>query len=423
MSSRPGRFLLHASITLGMLAIALLFYSRFGNGDIAFGDLVLRTQKGISYPLEAPSSSSLRPHRSSLPAVDSDAPQVSNVVIFIGDGMGVGTVSAASTLLDRPGSVLNMMETSFIGLVRTWAANTLVTDSAASGTALATGFKTDKKIVSVLPDGSVPVSLFEAAQNQGLTTGVITTSGLVDATPACFSAHVPDRDHHDQILEQMLDSGTSVLIGGDWSNNDKAKRNRRYSEMESRAEELGAARGYHVVRNSDALISAPLPILALFPPRTGYAEQHGPPLDVSARHVVELLLQKGNRFLLLIESEVIDGTAHENDIEKTMAGMRELDEAVGEVLALVSARGDTLVLVTADHDTGGLSLVDGDYDDGAATVRWSTREHTLEWAPLFAFGPGAGAFVGVIDNTEVAIRIAQTLNLRPFPHVAESVAN
>ncbi|MEJ2580182.1 MAG: alkaline phosphatase [Acidobacteriota bacterium] len=423
MSSGPGRFLLHASITLGMLAVALLVYAHFGNGDIAFGNLVLRTQKGTSYPLQAPSSSSLRPRPPSVAEEYSDAPGVGNVVIFIGDGMGVGTVSAASALLERPGSTLNMMETSFIGLVRTWAANTLATDSAASGTALATGFKTNKKIVSMLPDGSVPRSLFEAAQNQGVTTGVITTSGLVDATPACFSTHVTNRDHHDQILEQMLDSGTSALIGGDWSNNDKAKRNRRFREMESRAEELGAARGYHVIRNPDALNSASLPILALFPPRNGFAEQHGPPLAVSAHRVVELLLQEKNRFLLLIECEVIDGTAHENDIEKTMAGMRELDEAVGEVLALVSARGDTLVLVTADHDAGGLSLIDGYYEDGATTVRWSTKEHTSEWVPLFAFGPGAERFAGMVDNTELPVRIAQVLDLHPFPYLTESATN
>jgi alkaline phosphatase len=93
------------------------------------------------------------------------------------------------------------------------------------------------------------------------------------------------------------------------------------------------------------------------------------------------------------------------------------------VLDRVEDRGDTLVLVTADHDTGGLSLVDGDYEDNEVVARWSTFEHTSQWVPLFAFGPGAEAFTEVLDNTEVAVRIAQALGLQPFPELTEFDGN
>ena len=190
-------------------------------------------------------------------------------------------------------------------------------------------------------------------------------------------------------------------------------------------ERSGGGKGFNVIRDPDAIESAPLPILAVFPPRSrsGYGQQHGPPLVDSARHVIELFLEKNQAFLLVIESEVADSLAHENDIDALMHGMRELDEAVAEVLELVAPRGDTLVIVTADHDTGSLAVTDGHYEDDRATVRWATTEHSSQWVPLFAFGPGAEHFTGVLDNTEVAVLTAHALGFKSFPQLADSVEN
>lgn len=422
MEYRPGRILIHAFIVIAAVAVVLIVFSRFNGQELAIGNLILKTQGGTSFPLQPPAFDWTTP--ASIQVTTKDvALEVRNVVLFIGDGMGIGHVSAAAALLERPGIIPAMADTPFVGLVRTWAANTLVTDSAASGTALATGHKTDKKMVGVLPDGSKVRNLFEAANDRGMKTGVITTSGLVDATIASFTAHVDHRDSYDKILEQMLDSGATVLIGGDFSQETKAKRNPRYRDQVAGLEELGQARGYRVTRNPDDLGGTRLPILAFFPPRTGYATQHGPPLAVSVRHVIEQLLEGEKGFLLVVESEVTDGLAHENDIEAVIDGMRELDEAVAEVLHLVAPRNDTLVLVTADHDTGGLSLTDGSYEDGEATVRWATADHSSQWVPLFAFGPGAGDFTGVMDNTEVALGIAGALELPSFPQLADFEIN
>jgi alkaline phosphatase len=414
MKLRPGLFLVHALITLALIAALLVVFSRSGGKQITLGNLVLKSQRGTSFPLHYPNFD-----RVDLASTDAEteglASEVRNVVLFIGDGMGIGHVSAAAALLERPGSLPVMADTPFVGLVRTWAANTLITDSASSGTALATGHKTNKRMVGILPDGSVVRNLFEAAHDRGLKTGVITTSGLADATPACFTAHVDYRYKFDEILAQMLASGSDVLIGGDFSQDSKAKRNPRYREMVAGLEELGQAHGYQVIREPDDIGSTRLPVLGLFPHRSGYPEQHGPRLAVSVRHVIEQLLEGEEGFLLVVESEVTDELAHENDIAAVMAGMRELDEAVAGVLRLVAPRGDTLVLVTADHDTGGLSLVDGYYEDGEATVRWASGDHSSQWVPLFAFGPGAEIFTGAMDNTEVALGIARALELPSFP--------
>ncbi len=423
MGFRPGRFLGHAVIALLALATALLVFSRFGGSEIAIGNLVLRAQRGSTYPLAAPPSSASGIQRGLVSAAGAGETRVQNLILLIGDGMGIGHVSAASALLEHPGAVLTMTDTRHVALVRTWAADTIATDSAASGTAMATGFKTRKKAVGVLEDGTVVPNLFEAARERGLMTGVITTSGLVDATPASYTAHVDHRDMYPEILEQMLVSGTDIMIGGDLLRQRKAMKNTAYLSLVERIGELGSEHGYNVARDEAELLVMPAPLLAFLPSRPGFDEQHGPPLAVSARRAIELMADNPEGYVLVIESEVTDQLAHKNNIAALMDGMRELDEAVRQVLELTLPAGDTLVLVTADHDTGTPTLVDGFYEEGEAAVRWATGEHSSQWVPLFAFGPGSEYFTGVLDNTELPRLAATLLGLTPFPGSAESDAN
>jgi len=310
-----------------------------------------------------------------------------------------------------------------VGLMSTWAADNLSPDSASTATAMATGFKTRTKTIGELDDGRVVRNLFEAARARGLATGVVTTSALVDATPSGFLVHTESRYDYDKIFEQMIATGTDVLIGGDWSNEKRARRNHRYMELIENAEAIGAEHGFTVIRDPAALETAPTPLLALFPPRPTERLQHGPSLAHTTRQAFRLLWENPEGFLLLIESELIDEAAHDNDISRVMAGMRELDEAVATALELSLYRGDTLVVVAADHDTGGLSLVDGDYTDGRAIARWADDYHTSNFVPVFAFGPGAGSFSGVFDNTAFGPKIAHLLDLEPLPHLADSPTN
>ena len=423
MASRSVLFLKDFLITLAVLAGALLVFSRFGGNELVIGNLVLRAQSGAGYPLSAPSASARVAKSDEFGGVLAVEAYPRNVILFIGDGMGMGHVSAASALLSEPGSTLTMADTPFVGLMRTWASNNLVTDSAAAATAMATGHKTRKKALGVLTDGRVVRNLFEAARARGLATGVITTAGLAGATPAGFMVHVASRDDYAAILEQMLDSGSEVLIGGDWTRKPKARRNRPYMEMIGRAEVLGAARGYSVVRNPAALEDAAGPLLALFPARPGSRTDYGPPLAVSTHHALRILSSGSHGFLLVVESEITDESAHDNDIAAVMEGMRELDGAVALALEESAARNDTLILVTADHETGGLGLDDGRFDQGRAVVRWATDYHTSTWVPVFAFGPGAEVFTGILDNTELAQRISLVLGLETLPQLADSSSN
>jgi alkaline phosphatase len=423
MGIRAGRFLVPVVVTIAIIAVALFVFSFFGGEELVIGNLILRAQQGTSYPLQAPPSS-VPDARPPAPSGDDDGiPDTRNVILFIGDGMGLGHVSAASDLLVFPGGTLAMTNTPHVALVRTWVADNLAPDSASTGTAMATGFKTRKKAVGVLDGGRVVRNLFEVARDRGRATGVVTTSGVVDATPASFTVHVEWRDDYHEIFEKMLVSGTDLMMGGDWTRFSKAKKNQDYLDLLARAEELGNDHGYQVIRDPRSIDSTHLPLLALFPPRPRGGNSHGPPLAVSALRAIELLQENLEGFLLLVECEITDEFGHYNDIEMVMEGMRELNDAVAAVVEATEDNGDTLVVVTADHDTGTPVVVDGDYEEGRAVVHWATGEHSSQWVPLFAFGPGAERFTGVLDNTEIATLIARALGLEPFPQLADFVEN
>ena len=423
MASRIRTFLIHALVTVGVIAATLVVFSLFGGAELAVGNLVLRAQNGASFSLERPAESALtaapvEPHEGEPPQ-----PLPENVIVILGDGMGIGAVSAASQLLTPPGVPLAMERAPVTGLMHTWAADILATDSAAAATAMATGHKTDKGVVGLLPDGRAVRTLFEAAHEAGYATAVVTTSALADATPGGFLAHVSSRDDYDQVLSQVLDSETDILIGGDWSGKPKAWRQAAYRDVVENAEEQALARGCSVLRSWNDVETAHPPLIALLPPRPETPLQHGPPLAEMAGRALAALDEAGRPFVILIESELTDEAAHSNDMAELLVAMRELDETVALVLDRVASRDDTLVLVVADHETGGPHLLEGEYDDGKAIVRWAHEYHSSQLVPVFAFGPGSDAFSGVFDNTGFGVRVASLLGLENFPDLADSQHN
>jgi len=407
----------HVFLTIGLIIAFAFIAARFAPWELPIGNLVLRAQNGMTHEFSNPPSGQLvvpRNNRRGVEIVDEVSPR--NVILMIGDGMGVGQASAASAMIHGPDGGLFMESAPFTGLVRTLAGNELVTDSAAASTAMATGFKAPKTSISTLADGRRPVTLMEAAKASGLATGVLTTSGLADATPAGFLVHAGDRYQYAEIFSKILETDHDILMGGSWIYHHKAKRDAEYLELVSRVDELATANGFYFIRDESGFASATTPALALFDPRQGSADAHGPELTVSSQFLLNTLGGGAAGFFALIESEVTDGTGHKNNISGVVEAVREFDDAVALTVRWAEERGDTLVLVTADHDTGGLGVVDGDYDDGVAEVRWVSDMHTGQWVPLFAFGPGAEHFSGVMDNTDIGILIAKLLEIEDFPN-------
>jgi len=406
----------HVLLTIGLIIAVAFIAARFAPWELSSGNLILRTQNGMTHDFPTPESGQLVIPQTTRRGVDlSEELRPKNVILMIGDGMGVGQFSSASMMLHGPDGQLAVESAPITGLVRTYAGNDLVTDSAAASTAMATGFKAPKTAISILVDGRRPVTLLEAAKSSGLGTGVITTSGLADATPAGFLVHAGDRYQYANIFSSILATENDILMGGTWINHHKAKHDEDYLDLVSRVVELGTAAGYQVVRDESDLARVRTPVLALFEPRGNSASAHGPELIVTTEFALGALESNERGFFVLIESELSDGNGHKNSISGVVEAVREFDEAVAYAVAWAEERDDTLVLVTADHDTGGLGVTDGDYEDGTADVRWVCDMHTGQWVPLFAFGPGAEHFSGVMDNTDIGVLIANLLGIDDFP--------
>lgn len=409
----PLSTILLAVVLAGL--VGSLIAARFARLDLEVEPVAVSAHRIQSRPFPLPDALRIRkpqPEPRFALSATPEAPR--NVVLILGDGMGLGHLSVVSNLLFGPAGGLALESAPVVGLVRTWAANDLVTGSAASASAISTGLKTERRVVSMQPDGSTPPSLFEVAAASGLATGLVTTSGLVDATPAAFLAHSPSRYDYRFILDQIMRSSSDVLIGGDFTSHKRARLQEDYLEL-VRDVEIRAPERWTVVRNEAELEATSAPMLAIFAPRPGHRYSHGPELARSAAVALDLLAQNTSGFLLVLECEETDEGAHNNDIDRVVRGLAELDAAVATVLAVATERADTLVLVTADHDTGVPAIVDGEFDRGFASVWWVSDDHTANWVPLFAFGPGASRFSGVFDNTQIGRRIADLLNLVDFP--------
>ncbi len=409
-------YLISALSTLGCVVALLLLAARFAPWEFNTAKIVVRAQNGMTHTFPAPEVDPwIVPTQLRREVELSEEPRPRNVILMIGDGMGVGQVSSASAILYGPGGGLAVESAPVTGFVRTYAGNDLATDSAAASTAMATGFKAPKTAISILADGRSPKTLMEALKAVGMRTGVVTTSGLADATPAGFLVHAGDRYQYANIFSSILKTRHDVLMGGNWVRHHKAKHDREYLDLVDRVDELGSAAGYNVVQSETDLMNAQTPVFGLFPPRGDSDDDYGPDLTITTEFTLEALAKDEIGFFALIESEVTDSRGHMNSVAGVVDAVREFDASVAFAVEWAEERGDTLVLVTADHDTGGLGIVNGNYDDGVAEVRWTSDMHTALWVPLFAFGPGAEHFSGVIDNTDIGILIAKLLGIEDFP--------
>jgi len=390
---------------------------------------------------------------------------VKNVIFLIGDGMGLAHVTLTSYFVGKP---LEMMKMSYSGLAYTYSANSFVTDSAAAGTALATGYKTFNGMLGMTPDGKPVMTLFEAAKKVGKATGVITTTRVTHATPAAFYAHVKDRDEEKEIARQLVVGTTiDVAFGGG---------------MKHFSEELlekAKANGFTVVTTREELLnldpSAVKRVLGIFARShlSYYVDgEDRPSLAEMTGKAIEILSKNEEGFFLMVEGGRIDHAAHGNDVVAMIYDTIEFDEAVKVALEFAKKDGDTLVVVTADHETGGLGLSNGEYaidveklrsypkisieklmkeitpdnfkevikkyygidlsdeevealkkafEEGEyapsntigeiisahALIGWTTHTHTGIMVPVFAEGPGAEKFTGIMENVEIPKMIAE----------------
>jgi alkaline phosphatase len=341
------------------------------------------------------------------------AAPVRGVVLAIGDGMGLAHLAAGRLAAVGPDGRLQIERMPISGFVSTHAVDDLVSMSDAAATALATGRKTRNGRIGSGPEAEPLRTLLEAARDQGLATGLVTTYEIVDATPASFAAHTAQREQLQDVAAQLVESGVDVMLGAGRRHFLPPPRGDRQDGADLLAR--ASALGYQVVTTEAELERAPGGrLLGLFDLDLAALRPAEPSLVEMTRVALRRLAASPRGFFLLIEEEAIDTRAHVYDVAGTVAAVSRFDDAVGAVLDFAAADGRVLVVATSDHETGGLVLDRGTLPGGSLEVVWADLSHSAVPVPLFAFGPGAEAFSGALDNTDVPRLLAEALRL-DFP--------
>jgi alkaline phosphatase len=325
-----------------------------------------------------------------------------NIILMIGDGMGLTQITGARTV---NGGKLNMLRCQSIGIQSTHAADKYVTDSGASATAMACGKKTNYYYVGVDPEGNSLTNIVEIVEKKGLSTGLVTTSEITHATPAAFYAHQIDRFQYEAIALELIQKGIDFLVGGG-----KQYFNQRTDGL-NLLDSL-SAKNYLVTddmtmvtgdRKAAVFIAENHPV--------PYLEGRGDVLPDAVLVAVNQLKQNKNGFFLMVEGAQIDWGGEENDQDYLMAEMLDFDRAVGNALDFAEKDGNTLVVITGDHETAGFALTDGNLAEQTIQGQFITWLHTGTFVPVFAYGPGAEKFTGFYENTEFFIKFLEYYGL------------
>ena len=330
--------------------------------------------------------------------IDGTNKRVRNVILLIGDGMGHGAVNAA---MYANGGELTMTNLRTFGLVRTQSADNFTTDSAASGTAYATGQKTNNGYLGVNTAKERIPNIPEILAPLGYACGVLSTDDLNGATPAAFFAHQPARGMKEEIWADLPASSLTFASAG----TQNAYETRPLATQE-------AIRGrYTVVYDpKDPAVAGSERLLYL--PKTVTLDR-GDYLPATTEMAIEYLSARSKKgFFLMVEGARIDKSEHSNDFPGTVKEALDFDKAVEAAIRFAERDGHTLVVISADHETGATILSKAEPENGYALGVFASKGHTPMMVPLFAYGPRSREFTGTQENSDVANKILAILGAK-----------
>ena len=326
-----------------------------------------------------------------------------NVILMIGDGMGTSQVYAGLTA-NKGNLYLNNFTK--VGFSKTYSSDNYITDSAAGGTALSTGVKTYNGAIGVNADTASVKTILEMAEEKGLATGLASTSSITHATPASFIAHQPKRSMYEEIAADFLKTDIDVFIGGGYKHFTERKDGRNLvNELKQN--------GYKVLQDINTISEVQSGKLAglTAPEHNGRVNERGNLLPIATKTAINILKKDKDGFFLMVEGSQIDWAGHQNNTIYAVEEMLDFDRSVGQALEFAAKNRKTLIVVTADHETGGMGINGGNFENGMLKAGYTTGGHTGVMVPVFAFGPGAENFTGIMDNTDVAKKIMKLLDL------------
>ncbi|KAI8626102.1 alkaline phosphatase [Xylariaceae sp. FL1651] len=308
-----------------------------------------------------------------------------NLIFMVSDGMGPASLSLTRGFrqhtegLDYSDTLT--LDKHFWGTSRTRSSSSLVTDSAAGATAFSCGKKSYNGAIAILPDSTACGTVLEAAKKAGYTTGLVVTTDITDATPACFASHVAFRSQQDEIALHEIGHGplervVDLMFGGGRchflpNSTDGGCRQDSIDVIEMAQNEYG----WNYIGDRPAFDEfwegkkeVPLPMLGLFAPtdipfeldRRNMSDQF-PSLSemaMTALRALDKATEKSDKgFFLMIEGSRIDHAGHGNDPSAQVREVLEYDKAFKAVLEfLEESKTDGVLVATSDHETGGLSV-------------------------------------------------------------------
>lgn len=340
---------------------------------------------------------------------ESETGKPNKIIFLIGDGMGLSAVSTGFYFGDQP-SVFNRFHE--IGLQETSSATEKVTDSAASGTAMASGQKTYNGAIGVDTALNKLPNIAELVASLGWSTGVVATSTISHATPASFYAHVINRGMEEEIASQLLDSEIDFFAGGGL---DKFIHRKDSLDLLPVAAEKGFIIDTTGLPEAGSLSGdQKYGFLPEASSMLSMVDGRGDFLPEATLLAISHLSQNQKGFFLMVEASQIDWAGHANDPEYLVTEMLDFEKVIAAALDFAEQDGNTLVVVTADHETGGYTLgpernkpgqkIYTDYSNIEPV--FATGSHSATLIPVFAFGPGAEQFKGIYPNTAIHHKMA-----------------
>ncbi len=320
-----------------------------------------------------------------------------NVILLIGDGMGLSGLSAAFYYGDKDPVFTKFRE---IGLIKTSSSKEEVTDSAAGATAFSCGKKTYNGAVGLDNDSTVIDNIVEILSLQGYNTGVISTSSVTHATPAGFYSHVPSRRMQFEIAEQLVTSDIDFFAGGGtkwFSNREDGKdlitalEKNGFVINQPRGMDLDSEKKYGYLLSEDGLPSM--------------LDNRGDFLPDYTQMALDYFTSKKENFFLMIEGSQIDWGGHGKNADYLIAEMLDFNNAAEVAMKYAQEHGNTLVIVLADHETGGFTLAAKNGDYAEIGPAFATTGHSATLIPVFAYGPSESSFKGVYENTDIFHKI------------------
>lgn len=336
-----------------------------------------------------------------------------NVVVLVGDGMGLNQLYLSTLLTSAKGEPVFTDRFPVCGFGQNWTADNLITDSAAAATAIFSGILTKNGFVGLDENGNSIANIADILKEKGWHTGVITNTRYYDATPSGLYGHAARKDLT-KLTSDLLESDLDLLMAGGLEKlginpfTQKPNKNSKLWEL--------AEKGYKVMGINFRELSEPSPEYKGLRAFVAMGDKNFENDLLDNEPTLPEMVAKGLEYLprekvfLMVEAGRIDDACHVNDTEAVKSELVAFQRTLGVLLETFSPE-DTLFIILADHETGGLAVIFGQKDSEDLSITWSHSDHTAAYVPIMAMGPDQEKFAGIYHISNLPGKILETLEV------------